>query len=387
MSALWSTDPRDALRVTDSFDLTGFDRASTPGFAGDKAAAATLLAARGELLSELQERLYAQGRSGAAPRVLVVVQGLDTAGKGGIARHVMGMVDPQGVALRSFGVPTEEERAHHYLWRIEKALPRPGQIGLFDRSHYEDVLVVRVDNLVGPEVWGERYEEINAWEKQLVDDGTVILKFAMMVSKDEQALRLMERLDRPDKRWKYSAGDLKTRSQWDAHQEAYADVFRLTSTEYAPWYVLPADRKWYPRVAVTEILTRTMIELGLRWPVPEWDVAEQRRLLAADMPAPVLAASLAETAAVVGEANAQSMEIANEAAELLAEGRGGTAAEEARSAAREKTAQLEADLAATLEHKRALLQDKDPALAAETPSSPTPEKKVGKVKKSKKGKK
>ena len=260
MSALWSTDPRDALRVTDSFDLTGFDRASTPGFAGDKAAAATLMAERGELLSELQERLYAQGRSGAAPRVLVVVQGLDTAGKGGIARHVMGMVDPQGVALRSFGVPTEEERAHHYLWRIEKALPRPGQIGLFDRSHYEDVLVVRVDNLVGPEVWGERYEEINAWEKQLVDDGTVILKFAMMVSKDEQALRLMERLDRPDKRWKYSAGDLKTRSQWDAHQAAYADVFRLTSTEYAPWYVLPADRKWYPRVAVTEILTRTMIE-------------------------------------------------------------------------------------------------------------------------------
>ena len=181
MAKLWATDPRDALRVTPDFDLASFDRAGTPGFDGDRVAADKLMAARGQLMAELQERLYANGRSGGTERVLVVVQGLDTAGKGGIARHVMGMVDPQGVALRSFGVPTEEERAHHYLWRIERALPTPGKIGLFDRSHYEDVLVVRVDNLVDANVWGARYEEINAWEKALVDDGVRILKFAMMV--------------------------------------------------------------------------------------------------------------------------------------------------------------------------------------------------------------
>ena len=280
---LWATDPRDALRVTPDFDLTSFDRDGAPGFKGDRDDAEELMPARGELMAELQERLYANGRSGGAERVLVVVQGLDTAGKGGIARHVMGMVDPQGVALRSFGVPTEEERAHHYLWRIERALPPPGKIGLFDRSHYEDVLVVRVDNLVEPDVWGARYEEINAWERALVDDGVRILKFALMVSHEEQGARLMERLDRPDKHWKYSPGDLKTRAKWDAYQEAYADVFRLTSTEYAPWYVLPADRKWYPRLAVTEILTRTLEEMNLDWPKATFDVEEQRAALAATM--------------------------------------------------------------------------------------------------------
>lgn len=283
MSDLWTVDPREALRAGEEFDLDSLDRASTPGFTGDKAAAEILTAERGKLLSELQERLFANGRAGGKRNVLVIIQGLDTAGKGGIVRHVMGMVDPQGVALRSFGVPTEEERAHHYLWRIERALPPPGKIGLFDRSHYEDVLVVRVDNLVEPDVWGARYEEINAWERALVDDGVRILKFALMVSYEEQGARLMERLDRPDKHWKYSPGDLKTRAKWDAYQEAYADVFRLTSTEYAPWYVLPADRKWYPRLAVTEILTRTLEEMNLDWPKATFDVEEQRAALAATM--------------------------------------------------------------------------------------------------------
>lgn len=283
MSDLWTVDPREALRAGEEFDLDSLDRASTPGFTGDKAAAETLTAERGKLLSELQERLFANGRAGGKRNVLVIIQGLDTAGKGGIVRHVMGMVDPQGVALRSFGVPTEEERAHHYLWRIERALPPPGKIGLFDRSHYEDVLVVRVDNLVEPDVWGARYEEINAWERALVDDGVRILKFALMVSYEEQGARLMERLDRPNKHWKYSPGDLKTRAKWDAYQEAYADVFRLTSTEYAPWYVLPADRKWYPRLAVTEILTRTLEEMNLDWPKATFDVEEQRAALAATM--------------------------------------------------------------------------------------------------------
>ena len=157
MSNLWTQDPRQALRVTDDFDLAAFDRNSTPGWDGDKDDAAEYIADLEGLLDELQERLYAHGRSGGNKKILVVVQGLDTAGKGGIARHVLGMVDPQGVALSSFGVPTPEEAAHHFLWRIKRALPAPGRIGLFDRSHYEDVLVVRVEELDEPDVIERRY--------------------------------------------------------------------------------------------------------------------------------------------------------------------------------------------------------------------------------------
>lgn len=230
-------------------------------------------------MSELQERLFAEGRSGGKGSVLLVLQGLDTAGKGGIVRHVMGMVDPQGVKLASFGVPTAEERARHYLWRIEKQLPPPGRIGVFDRSHYEDVLVVRVDELVPQEEWSKRYEEINAWERSLIEGGTTLVKVALMVSYAEQGERLMERLDRPDKYWKFSPNDITTRSKWPAFQAAYADVFTLTSTEQAPWYVVPADKKWYARLAVTEILTRTLEDLNPTWPPATFDVAQMKAAL------------------------------------------------------------------------------------------------------------
>ena len=278
---LWSTDPRDALRVGPDFDLASFDRNGQPGWDGDKEDGEAYLPERGEEMSDLQERLFAEGREGGTRSVLLVLQGLDTAGKGGIVRHVMGMVDPQGVALASFGVPTEEERAHHYLWRIEKKLPPAGRIGVFDRSHYEDVLVVRVDELVPEDVWRARYDEINAWEKKLVEGGTTIIKVALMVSYAEQGERLMERLERPDKHWKFNPGDLDTRSKWPAFQEAYSDVFRLTSTEDAPWYVVPADKKWYSRLAITEILTRTLEDLDPQWPVADFDVEEMKKALLA----------------------------------------------------------------------------------------------------------
>ena len=278
---LWTTDPRDALRVGPDFDLASFDRNGQPGWDGDKEDGEAYLPERGEEMSDLQERLFAEGREGGTRSVLLVLQGLDTAGKGGIVRHVMGMVDPQGVALASFGVPTEEERAHHYLWRIEKKLPPAGRIGVFDRSHYEDVLVVRVDELVPEDVWRARYDEINAWEKKLVEGGTTIIKVALMVSYAEQGERLMERLERPDKHWKFNPGDLDTRSKWPAFQEAYSDVFRLTSTDHAPWYVVPADKKWYSRLAITEILTRTLEDLDPQWPVADFDVEEQKARLAA----------------------------------------------------------------------------------------------------------
>lgn len=278
---LWSDDPRELLRAGSGFDLTAFDRGGKPGWSGDKASGKAFMEARGEELSELQERLFAEGRADGKRSLLLVLQGIDTAGKGGIVRHVLGMVDPQGVELASFGVPTAEERAHHYLWRIEKRLPRPGRIGVFDRSHYEDVLVVRVDELVEPDVWAARYDEINAWEADLVAAGTTVVKVALMVSYAEQGERLMERLEREDKWWKFNPGDITARRKWPAYQQAYADVFARTSTEQAPWYVVPADRKWYARLAVTEILARTLAELEPDWPAPDFDVEAMKTELAA----------------------------------------------------------------------------------------------------------
>lgn len=351
--SLWSTDPRVALRAGTDFDLSNFDRSSTPGFDGKKADGKALMKERGELLAELQERLFAEGRAGRDRALLCVVQGLDTAGKGGIARHVMGMVDPQGVHLRSFGVPTKEEASHHFLWRIRRALPSPGRIGVFDRSHYEDVLVQRVENIVPEEVWRGRYDEINAFEEELEEQGITVLKFALMVSYDEQAERLMERLDRPDKRWKYSPGDLDTRAKWDEYQEAYADVFRLTDTDTAPWYVVPANRKWYSRAAVTEIITRTLVDMAPQWPAADFDVEEQRELLAATMSTKALEDSLDDTADVVQEAIDSSSEIRAEAIEL----RGGD--ERSAEEAKQRRRGWEADLARTIEHKQALFEARD----------------------------
>ena len=182
MAKSWSTSPAQALRVGPGFDLAAVDLSATPGWEHDEDAADKRLLADGEHLSEDQERLFAHGRSGGTRSVLLVLQGMDTAGKGGIVRHVLGLVDPQGVQLRSFGVPTEKERSQHYLQRIREALPTPGRIGVFDRSHYEDVLVVRVNELVPREVWEPRYDEINAFEREVVDAGTVIVKVALLVS-------------------------------------------------------------------------------------------------------------------------------------------------------------------------------------------------------------
>ncbi|WP_461104722.1 PPK2 family polyphosphate kinase [Tessaracoccus terricola] len=387
----WSDDPRTLLRPGKDFDLATFDRGGTPGWEGDKAEAQELMDARGALLYELQERLYAEGRSGGKRSVLIIVQGLDTAGKGGIARHVMGYVDPQGVHLRSFGVPTEEERSHHYLWRIEKELPKPGRIGLFDRSHYEDVLVVRVDELVEQKVWEPRYDEINEWEKKLVDSGTIVLKFALMVSHDEQGLRLMERLDRPDKHWKYSPNDLTTRAKWDQYQEAYQAVFERTDTEHAPWYVLPADRKWYSRLAATEIITRTLIEMEMTWPRVRWSDDVQRRKLAATMTTASLAESLEATEETVRSAIEESIEVKLEAAELV-----GHDDETTRERADSKRQELLAEMEQNIAHKQELLAarddaptstDADPDADDSKPKKSKKKDKKGKDKKKSKGKK
>lgn len=271
----------DALRVTSGFRLADLDPAAKTGFSGKKKDAEKVVASMRDEIDDLQERLYAGGRDGDGPAILLVVQGMDTAGKGGIMRHVVGSVDPQGVQLHAFKAPNAEERRHPFLWRIRRALPAPGYIGVFDRSHYEDVLIVRVHDLVAPSTWGRRYAQINKFERSANENGIHLIKVMLHVSEDEQKARLAERLDRPDKYWKFNPGDIDEREFWDAYQEAYQAVLDRTSTDENPWYVVPADRKWYARLAVQQLLLDKLRELDLGWPDAEFDVAEQKKRLAA----------------------------------------------------------------------------------------------------------
>ncbi|MFD7022759.1 PPK2 family polyphosphate kinase [Promicromonospora sukumoe] len=278
---LWSTPAREALRWVRGTDLSALDQAATPGWSGGRPEGEALMAARGQELADLQERLFAHGRTGGDRSVLLVLQGIDTSGKGGIVRHVVGMVDPQGVMHRGFGVPTEEEREHDYLWRVRNALPRPGYLGVFDRSHHEQVLVVRVDGLEPEETWRRHYDELNAFEAEVAASGTVIVKATLVVSPDEQKKRLAKRLERPDKHWKYNPSDIDVRLKLPEYLAAYQEMLDRTSTKDAPWHVVPADRKWYARLAVTELLTDALRSLDLGWPPADFDVAAEKARLAA----------------------------------------------------------------------------------------------------------
>ena len=276
----WTHRPSNVLKFAPGTAVGDIDTDATPGFTGRKEDAAAIQAERNERFAGLQEMLYANGREGDRRSVLLVLQGMDTAGKGGIVEHVVGAGSPMGIRYTSFGKPTDEERAHHFLWRISKALPPAGHIGVFDRSHYEDVLVVRVHNLVPPSEWEPRYDEINTYEAELADAGTVLVKVALFVSLEEQRRRLAERLERPDKYWKYNPGDLEERKLWPAYQEAYQAMLERTSTERAPWYVVPCDKKWYSRLAVTELLIEALKGLDLSWPPADFDVEAEKRKLA-----------------------------------------------------------------------------------------------------------
>jgi PPK2 family polyphosphate:nucleotide phosphotransferase len=264
-------------------DMAAFDAAATTGFPGAKADAEALTAALGPELGDLQERLFAEGRveQTGVKRVLIVLQGMDTSGKGGVIRHAIGMVDPQGVHIISFKAPTRTELSHPFLWRIERALPGPGMIGIFDRSHYEDVLVARVNRLVEESVWSARYAEINAWEEDLVADGMVLIKCFLHMSSAEQKARLAARLDNPTKHWKYNPGDVDERAKWPAYMAAYQAVLENCSTQHAPWFVVPSDRKWYRNWAVAELLVEHLRALDLKWPVADFDVDHEKTRLAA----------------------------------------------------------------------------------------------------------
>jgi PPK2 family polyphosphate:nucleotide phosphotransferase len=267
---------RDALRVPPGpVSPAGFDAAARP-LAPKSAVMEHDLAA----MADLQERLWAESTGGGRRRVLLVLQGMDTAGKGGVVTHAVGVFGPIGVEYTAFKKPTAEELEHDFLWRIRKRLPRPGMIGVFDRSHYEDVLVARVHSLAPEEEIDARYDVINAFEQELVGGGTTVLKVFLHVSYDKQRERLLRRLARPDKHWKFNAGDIDERARWDEYQAAYAAVLERCSTDAAPWYVVPADHKTYRNWAVAELLRETLAELDPQYPQPDLDVERLRARLA-----------------------------------------------------------------------------------------------------------
>ena len=260
-------------------DLSAMETDAAPGFKGKKADGKSTLFAMGDELSDLQERLWAERTVDSERRVLIVLQGMDTSGKGGVLRHTIGLVDPQGVRITSFKAPTDEEREHDFLWRIEKGLPPAGYLGIFDRSHYEDVLIARVHGLAEPAEIERRYDAINDFEARLVDQGYSLIKCMLHISADEQKARLAARLANHDKYWKYNPGDLDERAHWGEYRDAYEIALERTNTDVAPWHVVPSDKKWFRNLAIGQILLETLRGLDLQWPEADFDVdAEKARL-------------------------------------------------------------------------------------------------------------
>ena len=250
------------VKPDQKIDLNDYDPNDKSEFDGNKKTGKKALSDLNLELESLQEMLYAQNKH----KILMILQGMDTSGKDGVIRHVFEGVNPQGVRVANFKVPTEEDLSHDYLWRVHKKVPGKGEIVIFNRSHYEDVLVVRVHSLVSEDMWKKRYDHMNAFEKLLADEGTTILKFYLHIDQDEQAKRLQSRLDDPNKHWKFKPGDLKERKLWDEYEKAYNDVLNKTSTEWAPWYIIPANRKWYRNFVIARILIKTLKKLNITYP-------------------------------------------------------------------------------------------------------------------------
>jgi PPK2 family polyphosphate:nucleotide phosphotransferase len=256
--------------------LTAIDPSETNGVLRHQVDERTL--ADEEHIMSLQEALHAEGKRS----VLIVLQGMDTSGKDGTIRYALRGLNPQGVRIVSFKTPTPNERRHDFLWRIKRQLPRPGEIAIFNRSHYEDVLIAKVRDLVSPDVIDRRYEIINRFEADIVRHGTVLVKLFLHISEEEQRDRLLARLSEPDKHWKFSGNDISERPLWDDYQAAYSAALGRCSTAAAPWYVVPANRKWYRNWAVSQLLIETMEEMKLIYPNPHLDVrALKKRLQAA----------------------------------------------------------------------------------------------------------
>ncbi len=261
-------------------DLGSIDPHSTPGFDDGKAAGKRALSDLGSPLADVQERLYAESKAGGTRRVLIVLQGMDTSGKGGVVRHSLAALDPQGIQLASFKAPTDVERRHDFLWRIRKHVPTAGMVGVFDRSHYEDVLIARVRSQAKSSEIERRYGAINDFEKSLVDEDVTVIKCMLHISNQEQQGRLLARLDDPTKHWKFNPGDIDERARWDDYQQAYQQALERCNTSAAPWYVVPSDRKWYRNWAIARLLLEHLQLLAPQWPVADFDVEEQKVRLA-----------------------------------------------------------------------------------------------------------
>jgi PPK2 family polyphosphate:nucleotide phosphotransferase len=271
---------RTALRAADGVvNLLGYDTAARPLVPGGKNKTTDRLEQSGKELAGLQERLWASATVGDNRRVLLVLQGMDTSGKDGVVKHVVGLAGPAGVSIKAFKTPTPEEEAHHFLWRIRRALPASGMIGVFNRSHYEDVVITRVHQWIDDATADQRITEINGFERALHDSGTVIIKCFLHISYAEQRQRLIARLGDPTKYWKFQPSDIDERAYWSDYQAAYGRAIAQTSTEIAPWYIVPSDSKWYRNWAIGQLLIESLQDMKIEYPPADFDLEECRRRL------------------------------------------------------------------------------------------------------------
>lgn len=277
------TSLRDALRLEPGapVDLSELPTDATVGVKNKKKHGKKAMSDAQDRLDDLQTRLFAEAAAGSSRRLVLVLQGLDTSGKGGTIKRVCGDMNPAGIRVTAFGAPTEAEKAEHFLERVERAVPVAGKVGVFDRSHYEDVLIARVEGLVEEKEWRGRYDEINDFEADLVGRGVTLVKVFLHLSYEEQRERLLARLDDPDKHWKFDPSDLDNRRRWPDYQEAYAEALERCSSHEAPWYVVPADRKWYSRFAVCELVAETLEAMDPQLPRPALDLCGLRQALVA----------------------------------------------------------------------------------------------------------
>lgn len=278
--SLWSQEPSKSLRVDSGFQLAEVDPNATPGIDAVKETGTALLRKNRRKLGTLQGKLFADSTVGGTRSMLIVLQGMDSSGKGGIIKHALAGMNASGVVVHGFTAPTDEEKRHGFLWRVRKRLPELGMVSIFDRSHYEDVLAARVQNLADPETIEGRYGRINSFEQKAIDNGTTVIKVMLQISEKQQKKRLVARLHRNSKLWKYNPSDVDDRERWRALQEAYQIALERTSTSQAPWYVIPADHKWYARLAVQQIVLTKLREMELEWPRPEYDLKKERKRVA-----------------------------------------------------------------------------------------------------------
>ncbi|RSX53170.1 polyphosphate kinase [Bifidobacterium goeldii] len=278
LSAVWTLPPAQRLMFHPGTQLTDIDGGSTPGFDGDKDDGERFIDISSSEIARYQRLLYANGVKGSSRRLLIVLQGMDASGKGGIVRHVFRQGDPMGIHYHGFGKPTAEELEHDFLWRVQRELPKHGWIAVFDRSHYEDIVMPHVYGTVPEEIWRARYEQINTFERNLAADGCAIIKIFLVMSRDEQRRHFLARLDDPTKFWKFDLSDLDARDRWDDYMAAWQEVFERTSTPAAPWYLVPADSRWYSRAVVSELLRVTLKNMNMTWPGLNADIDREEAI-------------------------------------------------------------------------------------------------------------